>query len=284
MSLDRPVLVTGTPRSGKTCVHDILVGSGEFACGDEPLLLWEAGKAAKGDDCLGPQDATDRVRRGILSRCEKVMRNYPGKRYADNLAYHALRIPFVHRVMPEAKIVHVIRSAETAVPEMLYGWTFRFSIMRVAAERARWGNWRAAPRLVLRFARNFLHQRLSGARATWGPRVPQLEEFRRGHSVAEVAAYQWLNMVRIARRDMATLPPGRGLEVRYEDLRRDPRGQGQRLAEFCEVRDPQAVAAFAARYINPQFVNEYRVPPTPQEWSAIRELVGELQRELGYWT
>ena len=280
--LDRPVLITGTPRSGKTCVGNLLEQAGEFVYVNEPLTIWDIRVSRRCDDRLVAAHANDRTKRKILSRCEGVVRQSGRLRYLDNLAYHALRIPFIHAIVPDARIVYVIRNPTDTIPEMLYGWTYRDTLVKAVARRRKHLKVSALPRLGWRFAHNYVQSRLFGRRATWGPRVPGLQAFATTHSTAQVAAFQWHRMNEIGLEDMASLPAGIGLTVRYEDLLTDPVHQARRIASFCEVQDPHAITAFAKTYIDPNFPFDKKICPTKEQWTAIRCQIGAFQSHMGY--
>ena len=282
MALDRPILITGTPRSGKSIVTDMLAPASEFALQDEPLMLWEIGSGSRPDDRRLADEATEPLCREIRSICEQVVSRSGRQRYLDDLAYHALRVPFIHRVLPEARIIHVIRNGEECIPEMLFGWTHKDTFSRAISRRARHINFKTLPRLALRFLRNYVRSRVLGRRESWGPRVPGLGEFAASHSPAQIAAYQWLIMVRIAREDLAKLPHERWLEIRHDQLLADPRGQSRRISEFCQVRDPCAVIDHAQRLIDPNLVFDRKIQPPESEWPAIRRIIQPMQEALGY--
>jgi hypothetical protein len=282
MSLDRPILVTGTPRSGKTLVSAILAKAPGLLSLEEPLMVWDAGARSRADDRRVAADATPEVCRSIVQRCEQLMQEAGKQRYMDNLAYHALRIPFVLAVMPEARIVHVVRDAREAIPELLYGWTLRDSVGKAFLRRRNSVTLRSLPRHAARFARNYVLSRVRGRRATWGPRVPGLAEFVRTHSPAEVAAFQWVEMVRIAMDDLQTVPRDRWIEVRYEQLMADPAGQAARVAAFAQVEGAQYVIDHAQQFFKPGFKLDRRVDPTAEEWDKIEPLIRPLQQRLGY--
>lgn len=282
MELDRPVLVTGTPRAGKTVIAWMIALAPEFAYVGEPLLIWDFGLGARDDDRREAAEVTDRVRQHIVDACAALVAETGKRRYVDALSYHALRVPFVHRLMPEAKIVHVIREPAAIIPEMLYGWTYRDTVGKVIARRRKGVKLHALPRHVLRFAKNYVQSRLRGKRSTWGPRVPGLAEFIETHSAAQVAAYQWQQMIQIAMDDLEQVPRDRWLEVRYERLLKAPRFEARRIAEFCEVEDIGRFIEAAEAMIDPEFEFDKPVQPTADEWKAISKLISPLQRRLGY--
>lgn len=280
MELDRPVLVTGTPRAGKTVVASVIGLAPEFAYVGEPLTIWDFGLGARTDDRREAAEATDRVRQHIVNACAALVTEAGKRRYVDALSYHALRVPFVHRLMPEAKIVHVIREPAAIIPEMLYGWTYRDTLGKAIARRRKGLKLHALPRHALRFAKNYVQSRLHGKRTTWGPRVPGLAEFVETHSAAHVAAYQWQQMVQIAMDDLDQVPHDRWLEVRFERLLEAPRFEARRIADFCEVDDYDRFVDEAQSLIDPEYEFQKKVQPTDAEWAAIEPLIAQTRRRL----
>lgn len=280
--MDRPVLVIGSPRSGRSLVASLLSRAPEFAFVSEPLMIWDAGLGKRPDDRRVAEDATPAICDAIRHGCQRAVEQAGKERYLDDLSYHALRVPFVHRVLPEAKFIHVIRNGDDCVPELLFGWTYKDSLSRAIARRAHHISLRTLPRLALRFLRNYVQSRVSGCRATWGPRVPGLAEFAAAHCPAEIAAYQWCSLVRTAREDLQKLPPAQSLEVRFEDLIQSPAAQMERIAAFCELKDPEPVIRFAVQYIDVNHVFEKKVQPTESQWQTVHALINPLQQLLGY--
>ncbi len=283
--LDRPVFVTGTPRSGKSLICKLLAQADEFHFAVEPLSLWEAGFASGADDCRQAEEASSEAARRAVRRAAEMTREAGKRRYLDDLSYHALRLPFLARLVPDAKIILAISDGQHAIPEMIYGWTNQELLLaqRIAYRRKNL-RWSALPRLAFRFVRNQLASRLGGRKHTWGPRVPGQQEFAATHPPAVVAAHQWMKMIEIALRDRERLGDSQILEVRYERLLVAPEEEARRIAEFCGVEDSEAIVENAARLVDPGFRHDWRSDPSDAEWGRIRELIAPLQQRLGYWT
>ena len=280
--LDRPILVTGTPRSGKSVVAEIIGLAPEFEYVGEQLLIWDFGLGRRSDDRRGAAEASEEVRREIVESCATLVARAGKSRYVDAFSYHALRIPFVHRVMPEARIIHIIRDPVEAIPEILFGWTYKDPVRKAIMRRRKGLKLSTLPAHALRFTKNYVLSRVRGKRATWGPRVPGLSEFVAAHSAAEVAAFQWRRMTEIALDDLETLPADRYLNVRFDQLLTDPRPESRRIADFCDVADPAGLAEAAVAMIDPAIEFEKKVFPSEAEWAAIAPLIAPLQDRLGF--
>ena len=278
-----PIFVTGTPRSGKSVIANLITREQEFQLVPEPLMIWDMDLGARDDDRRGAQEVTASLCDRITNACSALLEN-PEQTYVDDLSYHALRIPFIHALMPDAKIIHVVREPEHAIPEMLYGWTYRDTIGRAITRRRKSIRLQGLPRMALRFARNYISSRFQGSRKTWGPRVPNLAQFISSHSSAEVAAFQWKCMVEIAMNDLADIPTNQWLQVRFDELLEDPMGQALRIGKFCELPDLQKFAKDATNFIDPNFKFEKKVYPTDEEWSTIYPMIESIRSRIATTT
>lgn len=281
MPLDRPVLVTGTPRSGKTQIWRLLSASGEFAAIEEPLLLWDASSTSD-DDRLTSAEATPQVSERIRWACEQAVDSRQMQRYLDNLSHHAIRLTFVHSVLPEAKIIHVIRDPDDILPELKYGWTNRDTIRKAVVRRKGQGRYLPALRHIPRFARNYVLSRTKGRRQTYGPRVPGYLDFSQYRSAAEVAAQQWAKMVTSALDDALLLPPGTIMHIRFEDLIGRTKSTALKIARFAQAANPNASAEWATRTLQDDYVHHERntASLTADEWDQVTRIVLPVRERI----
>lgn len=116
-----------------------------------------------------------------------------------------------------------------------------------------------------------------------------------------LAARKWKQDVSAGRRHGAHLPPSRYLEVRYEDLIRDPRGSLERICRVADLsfveqmleyhRDgserlasPEAHKAYHASASKPPTagLRDWRTQMSPDALIAFESVAGDLLGELGY--
>jgi hypothetical protein len=282
MSLDRPVLITGTPRAGKTLVARMFATAPEFFWLSEPKEIWDIGLGHRKDDRRTAAEATPEVRAAITQQCEKYLEPSGRARYVDELARHALRTPFIFSVLPDVRLILVVRHPRLAIPEMIRGWQYRDSVRRKMRRRSRF-DLRTTPTLFWRFAINYVRVRMQGRRATWGPTPPGLTEFATTHSTAEIAAFQWAALHSIALDDLEKVPSDQWLLIRYDDLVANLQHEAERIANFAQINDIPAFVSAAEQIIDPNWTSDNPPPqPTDTEWSAIRRIVEPVQQRLGY--
>lgn len=282
-TLDRPILVTGGSRCGKGRVVNILGSSPEFHHFHEPLPLWRPFEGE--DDTRSAAQATDGVKSRMRRQINAEICAAGKQRYLDDFAFHLLWIPFALEILPEARVIHVVRNGEKVIPETYYAWTHTEPVLAAVRHRKDLLTWHSLPqlpRLVARAMWNKVVQSTQGARRTMGPRVPGMTAFRKCHSMPELAAYQWQMLVEIGMDALEKLPPDRWMIVRFEDLFTDLDREVERLISFAELVNPAAARAAAPRLIDPEYVPPLRREPSEEEWAKARALIAPTQRRLGY--
>ena len=284
--LTAPILVTGTPRSGKTLTASILARANGMVFVNEPILAWAVGATKRPDDRRFPEEATPDAVRKIRSLCAGAVRKAGGSRYLDDLAYHGLRIDFVRAVMPDALIVHLVQDGYAAIPQMVNGWTFTEPFYNTIRRRWRGVNpytaIRTLPRLARRWMVNHWASKVEGRRRAWGPQPPGLAEFARQHAdPAEIAAFQWKALIETALDDLGRLPEDQAMTIRFEDLIDDTKAVVARLARFCRIDDVDRLQQAAAEILVPGS-GKKGVELSTDQWKRVERIVRPLRERLGY--
>lgn len=243
-----PLLIIGAPRSGTNLVRDVLTsfpGIGTWPC-DEINYIWRYGSPLARHDVRDAGDAVPRVAEFISNQFQKLAARENLAIVVEKTCANCLRIPFVSEVMPEnAKYLHLIRDGRDAVSSALHRWQGDVEL-RYLLSKLRF----VPKREVLYYGYRFLKERLTvsdsgaGLLPIWGPRVPGLQEMLRGGPLHLAVAHQWQMCVREAAAGLSSTPPGRVLEIRYEDFVQAPSRTLKYILDFLgRSEKPEAIAA-----------------------------------------
>jgi Sulfotransferase family len=244
---ERVVFVVGSPRSGTTFLagalgeHDGIVDLGEL----QPV------KAAIPELVALPEEESarrlrrivDRVRTLGLSRHLRVVEQTPEVVFVVRPALDAF---------PHARVLHLVRDGRDVVCSLVErGW---LSATRGGADdvRAAYGN----------------HPRF------WVE--PDRRDDFRATSEARRAAWVWRTHVTAGR----SVKDPRVLELRYEDLARDPAAVADRIAAHAGLDANQLLAALGR--VHDRSVGRWRNDLDAQQLADVEAEAGVLLRELGY--
>ncbi len=276
------VVVIGAARSGTKMLRDALAAA--TGAGQVPYdigYVWRAGNESCPDDVLDPAAMDVRTRRFIRGYLDGFVAGSPPA-VVEKTVGNALRLPAVATVLPEASYVHLIRDGVDVIESAMRQWTAPPDLRYLAA-KARSFPVRLVPRYGFKYARSLAGRRgrERGRVGSWGLRYPGIDADLRATDLLTVCARQWRSAVTLAQQDFERLrlPV---IEIRYEQLVRDPSGQVSRVAEFTGLRTSPQRLKTATRRIVPQREGSARAELSTAQLQVVAVEVGHLLAELDY--
>lgn len=234
-----PLVIIGAPRSGTNMLRDVLTrfpGVATWPC-DEINYIWRHGNLRYPSDELPAEFARPSVKQYVRRKFEWVARQYDADLVVEKTCANSLRIPFVDRVVPEARYIFIYRDGLDAVGSAIARWKAPLDISYLA-RKARFVPvtdlaWYASRYLGSRLHRLFSRERRVGL---WGPKLDDMDKFLAEYPLDEVCALQWHHCVKASAEAFASMSSDRWLQVRYEDFVRDPEGELSRIVDFAGIQ------------------------------------------------
>jgi Sulfotransferase family len=257
--LHRPVFIIGAPRSGTTFLGSCIGRMPEISYHMEPRLTKAAAR------CVHDGSWSER-------RCAAVFRiSYSallltaldgGRRFAEKNPENSFVVPFLARALPDAQFVHIIRDGrDVAVSHAEKPWLADESAG--SGRRGRGGQ-------------------LWGPQPRWWVEHDRREEFAAASHIVR-SAWSWRRFTEAALDGLASLPPGRVTEVRYESLVSDPDGAAGRLAGFLGAAEAgQAALLEGLAGARRSSVGRWRRNLSEHERADVEREIGSLLARLGY--
>lgn len=278
-AMTQQVIVLGAGRSGTTLLLDVLASHPQIdALPSDINFVWTYGNPDHEDDQLPPGLARPEVRSFIRRYFKKYSTGRPFQ--VEKSVCNTVRLPFVLRVFPQAKILYVQRDGRDVVESVLRNW------LEVRDWAYRWKKIKAFPLLAAfpyawRYAVNFLKIKLGRKPADdyiWGVRYPGFREDLKAQDTLTVVAKQWAYCVEQSLDDLAALPREQWLEVRYEDFVRDPKAGMARIAAFLGIDG----AGFDLSEVNADTVGRHRRGLREEQLAAAMPMMEKTLRRAGY--
>ena len=271
----RPILIVGSPRSGTTMLGKLLSQHPDIAYWEEPRPIWSQGNAWRDDDRLVASDLTPAIAKRIDRRFSRFLADSGRVRFAEKTPSNTLRLPFLHALYPDARIVHLVRDGRAVVASMRRMLEKPPDRGRVLA-RLRETPWRDLPALAPLVVRDVLRPRFSGEKqkSWWGPRPPEWREWLDLPTPIKLAR-QWRTLVTTAREDLRShFPREQWIEVRYEDFVRSPEEWLRAIGKTLELPVEESLLEQALAEIRPTSLDAWK-----SEFS--REVIDQIESEIG---
>ena len=159
--LDRPVLIVGSPRSGTSFLGNMLNRNPTVSYLGEPRIAWKLGNERRSDVLRG-EHATPEVAELVRSSLSNLAAGRGGVRLVDKTPQNALRLEFVERVLPDCRVLHMIRDGRSAVLSIRDYWLKHANSRSSATvmRRLKEIDWRRAPYYLREGLQRFLPRRI----------------------------------------------------------------------------------------------------------------------------
>jgi len=280
-----PVIIIGAPRSGTNMLRDVLCqleGVATWPC-DEINYIWRHGNVRYPSDEIPAERASESVRSFIRKQFDWVARRYGAQTVVEKTCANSLRVPFVDRVVPDAKYVFIVRDGIDVTGSARLRWTAELDIPYLL-EKVRFVPITDLPYYGGRYLWSRVYRLFSRDRrvAFWGPVLDGMDKVLEAHSLNEVCALQWQRCVDRAEEAFADMPESRVVRVRYEDFVRRPPEELSRVLSELDMEADEAQVHKAVANVSARSVGKGRAALTKDEVVRLESLVGTTLERYGY--
>lgn len=278
------IIIIGAPRSGTNMLRDAICSLPDFGtwpC-DEINYIWRHGNMSFQSDCLTADKASPQVASYIKSKFVTLSKENELKYVVEKTCANSLRIPFVSRVLPEAKYIFIYRNGVDAVASARLRWAAKLDL-RYLVKKAKFVPYSDFPYYGFKYVWNRIYRIFSGRErlAFWGPKLENMDELLKNYSLEEVCAMQWRNCVTFAQRDLARL----GLpvvSVKYEEFVLAPEKELLRICTELGIQVEEHNLSKAVAGIKVQSVGKGHRELGEEILKKLHPLLSDTLVQLGY--
>lgn len=286
----KPIIVMGCARSATTMLGRILSQHPDVAMWHELRMIWMYGHAYQGHDELDAADLTPRIARHIDRKFANYLQQSGRTRFGEKTPSNCFRIPFIHALYPDCRIINIIRDGRHVVRSILQVQAGGASRSTVASRTSRrrfrkriahtplW-EW---PAYLPRFFRTFWRAQVMGKPMRyWGPMPKgwrELRELPRHLMIAE----QWRASVGASVSAGRALPKKNYHEIRYESLMQQPLQVLRKMIEFAELQAAPEMLDYAASHIDPNRTHRWKGTLSDEQEREIEDRMRPMLLKLGY--
>lgn len=268
-----PIFIVGSPRSGTTMLFQLLDRSTRLASlGYGSHFIWEMyhpiARASYSSHAVSPEDIAPRERRVVNWMIHRIT---GGMRYLDKYPRMCLRVEYLAALFPDAWFVHITRDGRSVVSSLMTGWRTT-------------GKFGFGTRLPVDLDIDGYDGEV------WRFLVPPgWQEYARGHTLAEVCAFQWVAANEAILDAKARIRTDRWVNVSYEDLVATPVAATSRMLQALRLAgDPDVLER--ASTLDRNVTGTAVTPPKsgkwrdehPREIESILSMIHPMSVRLGY--
>lgn len=257
-----PLLIIGAGRSGTNALRNCLTALDGFAtwpC-DEINPIWRHGNLDWPNDEIPPDRAIPEVRAFIRSAFKKIWRQRGRPEViVEKTCANTLRVPFVNRVLPEARYIHLVRNGLDVVASAQLRWKGELEVpgFPYFLAKARYTPLIDLPRYAASAVKSRLRVKLGRQKhlGSWGPRFEGLDDLLDA-PLEEIVARQWVRCATLSASAFAEMPVEKVITVRYERFVSHPAEQLGEILDWFGSSRPDAERRSATSLITGRSVGK----------------------------
>jgi hypothetical protein len=279
------VIIIGAPRSGTNMLRDILTSFDNIAtwpC-DEINYIWRHGNMFYPSDEIPSQNVTNQVKKYILGSFNFIHKKYNADFLIEKTCANSLRVPFVDKVVPDAKYIFIYRDGIDVTGSAKKRWTAKLDISYILT-KARFIPITDLPIYTARylFARFFRFFSKEGRLAFWGPAIDDMDTILQKYSLNEVCALQWQRCVDKAEDAFSKMSDDKVIRLRYEDFVCQPENELNRILKFIGKDIEAEKVVNAVKNVSDRSIGKGRKTLGDRETSNIEALVKDTLKRYDY--
>lgn len=252
-----------------------LPGVATWPC-DEINYIWRHGNLRYPSDELPAELASPSVRHYIRRQFEWVRRRYQSHTVVEKTCANCLRVPFVDRVIPEARYLFICRNGLDVVGSAMQRWQAPLDIPYLA-RKAKFVPTTDLPYYAGRYLYSRFYRLFSteGRVAFWGPRLDHMQHLLANQDLDTICAIQWRRCMEAAVNAFKHIPYDRWLGIRYEDFVNEPIHGLRIIIEFLGIDVPEALIRDAVANVTADSIGKGRRMLHPDTVEHIGTLLAD---------
>lgn len=280
------IFLIGAARSGTKLLRTILSQSENIgAIPYDMNYIWQYGHYDLGHDEMNDIDPKEDeiafIRKFIFKQAKK--QNVPI--IIEKTVSNALRIDYVRKVFPKAKIIHLYRDGRDVALSAKERWEGSIFDSELQSKQEIMQKILDLPLLavfpyMLKYAKNnlkHLFSKNSSHTEIWGPAYKGILDDKSKYDLLTLCSIQWKKSIRNTLASLKKLEKDKNyIEVRYEDLIADPLEQINKIGHFLKIEDIERLKDYAITNIKKTSRQKWK----KEKQETIDQIEKTIHREL----
>ncbi len=275
----QPIILIGAGRSGTKIIRDVLGSHSDIDIVPFDVnYIWRIGLKQAQNDSIKPDQLTPTNRKRIIQQFNKLSKG--SKFLLEKTVSNSLRIPYVLKIFPNARFIHLVRDGRDVTESVLRQWG-EVREMSYVLKKLKTFPIRYAFSYLLEYGINWLSFRLGKKgkeHYIWGVKYPGYKKDLDSMSNLEVCAKQWKICVETSEKQLKQVPREHVLKVKYEDLVTHPDKFLPLIGDFIGLEN----TIFDAKRLNPKNIHKYKSAFSPTQLEQVTNIIGQTLTQHNY--
>lgn len=277
------IIIIGAPRSGTNMLRDILTsfdGVATWPC-DEINYIWRHGNIFFPSDELTQDMVSPRISRYIKNSFSRIRNTYNSPIVIEKTCANSLRVPFVDKIIPDAKYIFIYRDGIDAIGSAHERWKAELDIPYIL-KKIRFVPKIDLPYYAIRYLWARVYRLISREKrlAFWGPALEGMQDILRNHSLNEICLLQWKRCVEKAQQAFKNMPHDKVINVRYEDFVTNPEYELSRILKFIDKNVTKEEINFSIKNVSSKSIGKGRNALGEEEVKKLEPLIKETLKNF----
>jgi hypothetical protein len=283
----KPVIIIGAPRSGTNMLRDLLCdfdGVATWPC-DEVNYMWRYGNAHYPSDALPEAKATKKIQRYIVKQFDWVANKYNATIVVEKTCANSLRIPFVNKIINDAKYIFIIRDGVDTIGSSISKRKANLDLKYII-KKIRFVPIFDIPFYAIQYFSNRIKGLISSDKGLkyWGPKLNNISNLVEQNSLSKICSMQWKECVENSEKNLSVMSKDQVLTVYYEKLVNDPFLEIKKIISFIGLEVSDEKILFTIKGISSSSVGKGQDTLTSNDIIDIESIIGEILKKHGYDT
>jgi len=279
------IIIIGAPRSGTNMLRDILTsfdGVATWPC-DEINYIWRYGNRGFRSDKLPVEKATLKIQKYIRKKFDKVAIDYQSDFVVEKTCANSLRVPFIDKILPDAKFIYICRDGIDATGSAKERWTAGLDVPYLMA-KIRYVPPLDLPYYAVRYLWARLCRLFSNEKrlAFWGPALENMPVILKKYTLIETCALQWQQCVDSADSAFSSMSSEKVIRLSYEDFVMRPTEELSKILCFLGKEVKLSEIDKAVKNVSTKSLGKGRASLCKDNVRMLEQLVGDTLKRHGY--
>tara|TARA_B100000212_G_scaffold148262_1_gene111417 strand:+ start:210 stop:1073 length:864 start_codon:yes stop_codon:yes gene_type:complete len=280
-----PIIIIGAPRSGTNILRDVISSLPDFTtwpC-DEINYIWRHGNAHYSNDELPKENVNPSIKKFIRSKFKALSKKNSASFVVEKTCANSLRIPFVNKVLPEAKYIFIYRNGFDAIPSAMKRWSAKFEFKYIF-NKAKFIPVSDMPFYSFSYLRNLFYKLLdkNSRLAFWGPKMKNYNKYLNTKSLEYLASMQWKECIKKSIKDLKNIPKENVFYISYEEFVERPEKTLKDILKFLNVDIKNSEIKKSISEVKTDSIGKGKIGLSEIQINLLKKIINDQQILLGY--